>query len=236
MKNQVPTVLIVDDEPDLREIIEFDFDLAGYNILMAENGLAALEVLKTNEVDAVVSDIVMPKMDGVQFLQELRKKGSQPIVVFVTAHSAYKENIIFSLGGNGLVRKPFKRKSLVQNCERLLLDPKKRWSTPRPGPASFEIKIQWQDLEEAWTKDRFKMGLGGFCLKNILSSTVEEETQVHFEFKIGPDVLVGEAALRWNNAQILSGFEFLYVDEKSFQFWNNYIQKNSTLAFIPNPI
>lgn len=72
------TILVVDDEQEIRSMLDRHFRLHDYQVLTAENGAEALELLSTNRVDVVVSDIKMPVMDGVQLLRELRE--SYPMI------------------------------------------------------------------------------------------------------------------------------------------------------------
>lgn len=72
------TILVVDDEQEIRNMLDRHFRLHDYRVLTAKNGAEALEVLSTNSVDVVVSDIKMPIMDGVQLLRELRE--SYPMI------------------------------------------------------------------------------------------------------------------------------------------------------------
>lgn len=69
------TILIIDDEATIRELYNFIFSDAGHEVLQAENGLAALEVLKTRTPDFMVVDVSMPEMTGKDFIQELARLG-----------------------------------------------------------------------------------------------------------------------------------------------------------------
>lgn len=66
------TILIVDDEDEIRKMMSRHFRLIGYTIESAENGVKALEILKSKHVDVVISDIKMPEMDGVELLRNIR--------------------------------------------------------------------------------------------------------------------------------------------------------------------
>jgi len=66
-------ILIVDDEPDILELIEYNLKKEGYQVFLARNGQEAVTEAKRSLPDLIVLDIMMPKMDGIQFLKEVRK-------------------------------------------------------------------------------------------------------------------------------------------------------------------
>ena len=68
------TVLIVDDEKEISDLIEIYLKNDGYNVLKAYNGLEAIKILEENEVHLIILDIMMPKMDGIQACMKIRKK------------------------------------------------------------------------------------------------------------------------------------------------------------------
>src|SRR5690348_9268687 len=67
------TILVVDDEKELRELIAESLSLRGYSVLLASGGIEALEIAKKESVDVIVSDVRMPKGDGIMLLRELKK-------------------------------------------------------------------------------------------------------------------------------------------------------------------
>lgn len=86
------TILVVDDEEQLKETVIMHLELEGFNVLSACNGKEALEVLENNHVDFVLSDIKMPELDGMELTVEIRKKYKEvPVVLLVTGFSKYSE-------------------------------------------------------------------------------------------------------------------------------------------------
>ena len=79
-------LLIVDDEQEIREMLARHFAFEGYNILQAEDGLEALEVLNNQKVDLVISDIVMPRMSGVELLEVIHKEFPMIRVNMITGY------------------------------------------------------------------------------------------------------------------------------------------------------
>lgn len=75
------TILIADDEPEIRTLLRLYLENENYQIIEAENGKQALELLKKEHVDLCLLDIMMPEMDGYHVLQELRKTSNIPVMI-----------------------------------------------------------------------------------------------------------------------------------------------------------
>lgn len=106
-------VLIVDDEQGIREVIKEYCLNEDYEVVEAENGLKALEVLAKNNIDIIVLDIMMPKMDGYTTLKELRKSYNIPVIMLSARADEYDKLQSFDLGVDDYVTKPFSPKELI---------------------------------------------------------------------------------------------------------------------------
>lgn len=114
------TVLLVEDEARMREIVATYFESAGYKILEATNGLEAIEIYEEEEVDLVLLDIMMPQVDGWTVCKRLRSKSDVPIII-ITARSEDEDKLLgFDLGADDYVTKPFSPKVLVARADALL--------------------------------------------------------------------------------------------------------------------
>lgn len=112
-------ILIVDDEPMLREILAFDLEYLGAEVFEAAKVDDALELLEQNEIDLVISDIKMPEKDGVQLLKAMRAGRHLKIpVILITGFADYSEEDLFSFGANEVYNKPFDMDELVKSVER----------------------------------------------------------------------------------------------------------------------
>lgn len=108
MKPEDITVLVVDDDEDLREILSVVLSSSGFNVLTAENGIEGMAVFKEHKVDAVISDVRMPKMDGVELLKNVRASNKDvPIFFLVTGFADISESEAKNLGANGFLPKPY---------------------------------------------------------------------------------------------------------------------------------
>jgi len=80
------TILLVDDEADLREVLDISLSDTGYKVLTAENGTQALNILNDNDVPVVVTDIKMPGIDGIELLRKIKSKNPEAEVIMLTGH------------------------------------------------------------------------------------------------------------------------------------------------------
>jgi DNA-binding response OmpR family regulator len=108
-------VLIVDDEDKILRFLELKLSLCGYDVATVSNGHEALSHVKSNTLDILVLDILMPVMDGFEVLEELRKSSELPVVV-VSAKSDNAEKAM-ELGANDFICKPFKPDELIARIE-----------------------------------------------------------------------------------------------------------------------
>lgn len=104
-------VLIIDDEPDIREIIQACFeDIAGWYVITAASGQEGLAKVMAEKPDAIVLDLMMPGMDGFAFLRKLRSRpeGQSIPVVLLTAKVKFADpQVLFYLSIKGIISKPF---------------------------------------------------------------------------------------------------------------------------------
>ncbi len=103
----MPNILICDDEKDIVSALEIYLSSDGYQIYKAYNGEEALEMMKRYSIDLVLLDVMMPKMDGIQTITEIRKTSNVP-VIFLTAKSEDTDMILgLNIGADDYITKPF---------------------------------------------------------------------------------------------------------------------------------
>ncbi|OQW46831.1 MAG: hypothetical protein A4S09_02680 [Proteobacteria bacterium SG_bin7] len=116
-------ILIVDDEPDLRDLLSEEFQHHGCEITVASNGHAALQRIMSNDVDLVISDIRMPDMDGTQLLEKIREIDPQkPYVFLLTGYADINAKEATKKGAKALFLKPIDWQKLVKQIEECLDD------------------------------------------------------------------------------------------------------------------
>ncbi len=120
MADRVPTILIVDDELSMRELLDHVFRRAGYRTFIAENGAQALEALRSKVFDIVLSDVRMPRLSGTELLHECRQLSPETVVILMTAHGTVEQaREAFKLGADDFIQKPFdidELKLIVKNA------------------------------------------------------------------------------------------------------------------------
>ncbi len=106
-------ILVCDDEALIREVIKEYLVLEGYQVSEAENGYLALELVKENDYDLIIMDIMMPKMDGYQAVKEIKNIKDIPILMLSARAEEFDKLLGFELGIDDYVTKPFSPKELV---------------------------------------------------------------------------------------------------------------------------
>lgn len=113
-------ILVVEDDKGIRALMEDALMDAGYEPLLACNGLEALEVLETKHVDLIILDIMMPKLDGYELLKQIRETGMDMPVLMVTAKQTLPDKKKgFLLGADDYMVKPFEEEEMLcvwQHC------------------------------------------------------------------------------------------------------------------------
>ncbi len=107
------TILVVDDEPKITQLVRDYLERAGYGVMVAYDGKKALSLAKTERPDAVILDLGLPQLDGLDFTREFRKTSNAPIIM-LTARSEESDKLIgLELGADDYMTKPFSPKELV---------------------------------------------------------------------------------------------------------------------------
>ncbi len=116
-------VLTVDDSRTILAMLHHTLSNAGFEVLQAEDGKQGLDVLKTQTVDVVITDINMPVMDGIEFIKNVRATGnhqSLPILILTTETSQDKRDQGKAAGGTGWIVKPFDPEKLISVIHRVV--------------------------------------------------------------------------------------------------------------------
>ena len=114
------TILVVDDDAHIREVVRFALRKAGFDVVEAPDGRAALLAFERETPDLVVLDILMPEMDGTDVCRELRKSSRVPIVFLSSKDEEIDRIIGLELGGDDYVTKPFSPRELVARVRAVL--------------------------------------------------------------------------------------------------------------------
>ena len=156
MQNENIRILLVDDEPDILEIISYNLKAQGYNVYTASNGVKAIKKAKKELPHLVILDVMMPEMDGIETCEQIRKipKLQDTIITFLTARGEdYSQVAGFEAGADDYITKPIRPKVLVSKIKSLL----RRLNTKSPSDDKTQIKLNNLTID----RDAYKIIFNG---------------------------------------------------------------------------
>jgi two-component system alkaline phosphatase synthesis response regulator PhoP len=118
-----PTILLVDDDPDIREFVTFNLAKEGYNVVTAKDGAEGVEAVKKHRPDLVLLDVMMPGMDGIEACEAIRTNPdiASTLIAFLSARGEdYSQVAGFDAGADDYITKPIRPKVLVSRVKALL--------------------------------------------------------------------------------------------------------------------
>ncbi len=137
-----PSILVVDDEAKMRRLLGLMLERLGYEVLSAGDGEAALACLNEQPVDLVITDLRMPRMDGMTLLRTLREEDNQVAVIVVTAHGAVESAVeAMKYGASDYIVRPFELEAIEAAVERAL----------RLGQVQRENRFLRSEVEKGWS-------------------------------------------------------------------------------------
>jgi len=121
------SILVVDDEPGIRDLLSLMLEAAGYTVTTAEDGIQAPKVLASQAIDIVITDLLMPERDGLEFITEVRKKFPAVKIIAMSggghiARDSYLR-IAKNFGAHVLLEKPFSQSGVLGAVESALGTP-----------------------------------------------------------------------------------------------------------------
>jgi CheY-like chemotaxis protein len=231
---QGKSILVVDDEPDLREILCDEFQLEGARVSNAPNGQEALKQVQSGFFDIVVSDLRMPGGDGVTLAKALKARSSMsPLVVLMTGFADLTAEEAYEIGAEGFLTKPFHLDSVRDNLSRLLTPSADRWAlTPLKMPAK-SVTEKFETLSSHPLLSFLGRG-GMFWPGERLPVRVGDEVS----FSAGSQ-LSGVAIVRWVRSSPQAGrgpgmgLEFLSLAPESLKWVLEQQRAHQPLTFLP---
>jgi two-component system response regulator ChvI len=114
------TIALVDDDRNILTSVSMALEAEGYKVRTFTDGEEAYRGLKENPVDLAVLDIKMPRMDGIELLQELRKSSTVPVIFLTSKDDEVDEVLGFRMGADDYIKKPFSQRLLIERIRALL--------------------------------------------------------------------------------------------------------------------
>ena len=192
-------ILVVDDEEDILEFLSYNLRAEGYDVIVADNGILAIELAKQEQPSLIILDVQMPDMDGITTCEKIREITSlkETIVTFLTARSEdYSQIAGFEAGADDYITKPIRPKVLVSRVKALL----KRRGITQDTNSIIELGdividkekhlTTYKGQEVIFAKKEFKL------LKLLISKPGKVFTREEILEKVwGSDIIVGDRTI-----------------------------------------
>lgn len=235
------TLLVVDDEADLREIVSSELEFMGATVFQAENVSNAKSIMEQHKIDLIVSDIRMPGGTGVDLLNYIKAKSlNVPPIILITGFADITVEDAFNQGAEALLSKPFKLEELIQIATKLTAPQDKRYVSANKRPTK-ELNFKFNEgLNFKINAHECAIGRGGIALTVDTASfkwDIGDVLNFNFHFK---DVeLKGAAICRWWKPQehankATFGLEFIQLSDTTFNYFDEYWKHHSIVPFIPS--
>ena len=198
MNNNIK-ILVVDDEEDILEFLSYNLRAEGYDVIVADNGILAIELAKQQQPSLIILDVQMPDMDGITTCEKIREIPSlkETVVTFLTARSEdYSQIAGFEAGADDYITKPIRPKVLVSRVKALL----KRRGITQDTNSIIELGdividkekhlTTYKGQEVIFAKKEFKL------LKLLISKPGKVFTREEILEKVwGTDIIVGDRTI-----------------------------------------
>lgn len=192
-------ILVVDDEEDILEFLGYNLRAEGYEVIVADNGLLAIELAKKHEPSLIILDVQMPNMDGITTCEKIREipSLSETVVTFLTARSEdYSQIAGFEAGADDYITKPIRPKVLISRVKALL----KRRGITQDKSSVIELGdividkekhlTTYKGVEVTFAKKEFKL------LNLLISKPGKVFTREEILEKVwGTDIIVGDRTI-----------------------------------------
>jgi len=223
-------ILIVDDDSEHLIALTPRISKFGFTVHSAGDVYSAYNLMQAKRMDLVLSDIQMPKLNGVDFLRMVRVgSADQPKFIFMSGYADYTVQELYALGGEGFFEKPFAVKSLRDAIRLTLLKREERWKMDPTRVASKTVMIDGVLLGQ----NDFQLGRGGFYLGFDRDLQIPVNTEVRFSVNQKPSQLMeGLGIVRWVEPKRI-GVEILELWGDCRSVVVKEIEDTLPIAYIP---
>jgi CheY-like chemotaxis protein len=235
MELRQATILLVEDEPFLREIMSAWLERAVGGIVSAEDGHEAMKILAATKIDLLISDVRMPVMDGIELLKRINERPApRPGVIFVSGFSDLTLREAYAMGAEAILEKPIKREELLEIAKTSLVALDELWQRPAGPAPDTHLRMSFPSLTEAFRQKRIGFGRRGFCIK-VPYALREGPLQFTVKFRDEAIVLSGRGDVRWLALEEdVAGIEIICLDQPGRNWLIAHVKRSQPLPFIPS--
>lgn len=170
---QKEKILVVDDEKNICDLLRMYLEKEGYSVVMAHNGVDAVNIFASENPDLILLDIMLPQLDGWQVCREIRKTSETPIIMLTAKDEVFDKVLGLELGADDYVTKPFDTKEIVARIKAVL-----RRTTAIKGSDVKEVKY-----------DKLSVNITNYELKvdDVVVDTPPKELELIYYLASNPD-------------------------------------------------
>ena len=165
------TVMLVDDDASLLDIVSMAMEDAGYCVVTASDGVEAINCMEETPVDLVISDVNMPQLDGFSLVRRMRASGNQaPVLLLTSRDSEVDEALGLDLGADDFMTKPFSTRVLLARVAALVRRHQRSGQDTSPEVVVGALTIHSDQLAVRWDNHPIELTVTEFRLVGVLSS------------------------------------------------------------------
>ncbi|MBN8554299.1 MAG: response regulator transcription factor [Deltaproteobacteria bacterium] len=196
MKNQTRSILIVDDEADIRELLKYNLEQEGFQVHLHGDGEEAFKFLKQTKVDLILLDLMLPSLPGLEFCKRLKKDSELETIpiIMITAKSTETDIIVgLELGADDYITKPFSPKEVVARIRAIFRRLEEKRSVESPKESRFqnlhmdfsrhEVKVDGKEIKLTMTEFKILQ-----CLMSRIGHVFSRDELI--EFALGKNISV----------------------------------------------
>lgn len=235
--------LIVEDDEDLKGMLKALFATFGFTVDTARNGKEALDLVYKRDYTAVLTDIKMPVMDGVELLKKIRERDKySPCVLVTSGFTEYPPDLLFKLGANGFLAKPFGAVSIKDALSRSLLAKEDLWKKSEIISSEFKVGLKFPSYESMISSGDVRFGNGGFFVKQSMptiplhsrvSFSIAFESGSPFQRIEGTGIVQYARTVESERGQKGLGIEITYLSDSCREKLCRWIREQAYVEFIP---
>lgn len=138
------TILVVDDEQPIADILKFNLEKAGYDVICASDGQAAIDLAFEQQPDLMLLDLMLPIKDGMDVCREVRKKMDMPIIMLTAKDTEFDKVLGLEMGADDYVTKPFSTREILARVKAHL---RRITKQAEEESEAVDVKVRYMDLE-----------------------------------------------------------------------------------------